>query len=240
MIFKDKNNKPIIEFVSLVDGLELIEDVRPKPMGKFIPEWWKQVPTMPRFNDYQTVKSCPSFTDWFSQGYVIPMWADTLLKYNKESNSWLAETSSKFVWEIHGDHQFVDFQKPSMYGVNGDFIFKAICPWKIITPKGYSVMQLPLLFHFNKEYSIIPGIIDTDIYHQANQQVVCHTDGKEIFIPKGEPFVHYVPFKRQKYSFDVRSKNDNDRKIFAKNDAFMATKFIGEGAYRKQRLKKIT
>ena len=34
------------------------------------------------------------------------------------------------------------------------------------------------------------------------------------------PFVHYVPFKRQKYSFDVRSKNDNDRKIFAKNDAF--------------------
>lgn len=238
MIFKDKNEKPIIEFVSLVDGLELIEEIKPKPMGKFIPQWWKEMPTMPRFNGWQTAKACPSFTDWFSQGYVIPMWADTLLKYNKKEETWAVETSDQFVWEIHGDQQFVDFKKPSLYGIPGDFIFKAICPWKAITPKGHSVMQLPLFFHFNKEYSLIPGIIDTDIYHQINQQVVCHTDGQEIFIPKGEPFAHYVPFKRQKYGIDVRAKTEADRKTFAKNDAYMATKFIGEGAYRIERSKR--
>jgi hypothetical protein len=224
-----------IEFISMVEGLEQIEECRPKPAKYFIPEWFKNIPP----SNNTTVRHCPSFPDYFSQGFVIPMWMDSKLNYDKSTGVWNSQASKVLAnWTSHPDSQFLDFKTPSFLGSEANFVFKAECPWRIITPPGWSVFQMPLFYNFNKEWSILPGIVDTDIYHEVNQQVLYHGTGEDIIINRGDPFVLYIPFKRDKHDLNVRYRTEKDRKNFLKQDLNVRTKFIGSGAYRKaQRLR---
>jgi hypothetical protein len=222
--------KPLIQFVSNVPGLESIPDCMPKPAKYYIPEWFKSIPS----SAGATVKVCPSFPDFFSQGYVVPMWSDVNLYYDKAADVWQYRTPlTEITWEMHDNFQFMDHVEPYMNGEEGEFIFKTNCPWRLITPPGYSVLQLPLFYHFNKEYSILPGVVDTDIHHGINQQVLYHGKGKEISIKRGDPFVLYIPFKRTKYDLSVKKMTEYYSHKFSTAMLSIVTTFPGNGSYRK-------
>jgi hypothetical protein len=221
-----------IEFVSSANGLELINECIPKPSKYYIPEWFKNI----NHREPGTVKSCPSFPDFFSMGYVLPMWMDCTLEYSKERNEWQASSSSSpEIREVqfHSNRQFIDKVDPYFNGVKGNFVFKLLCPWKLITPPGWSVLQLPLFYHFNQEWSVLPGVIDTDIHHEINQQILYHKDNERITIERGTPLAVYIPFKRkQNFDLDVRYQNEKDKKRFAKEALNFQTKFQFSGVYR--------
>jgi hypothetical protein len=210
--------KPYIKFVSKVKGLEQIEECKPKLATKYIPNWFKEIPVFTQPKDPKTVRRCPSFPDFFSSAYVIPMWADTILNSSDSLDRWSYESPNKVAqWTIHGKQQFLDYTKASVFGTEASIVFKAECPWYVFTPEGYSVLQLPMFYHFNKDWSVLPGIIDTDIHHEVNQQVLYHGDDKDVFIPRGAPFVMYLPFKREDYDLvisyvDEKQKEDIDFK----------------------------
>jgi len=230
-----KKEEPVINFVTWVSGLETIDDIKPQPSSKFIPKWWKDIPNNKGFNnETQNIKMCPSFPDYFSQGYIIPMWADTLIKYDKDTGVWSMRCgrSNEFAWEFHPDSQFIDHATPSFLGKDGYTVLKAISPWRIITKPGWSVMQVPLYYHFENKFSVMPGIIHTDIHHDINQQVIVHDKDVEIFIKRGEPFVQYVPFKREESTSDVRFMTNQDSDKFKRMFTNLSTRFIGNGAYK--------
>ena len=219
-----------IQFVSMIEGLEIIDYLIPKPAKNFIPKWFKDIPS----NAKATVKDCPSFPDYFSQGYILPMWSDVRLQSDKGHWNWNTP-NEQITWSTHGDNQFIDHTKTNFNGVEGQFVFKANCPWKIITPPGWSVLQLPLFYHFNQEWSVLPGVIDTDIHHEINQQVLYHGNGKEIQINAGDPFVLYIPFKRSnKLKSVVRYQTEQDIKLFKKQDLRFRNLFFPDGWYRKK------
>jgi hypothetical protein len=217
-----------IQFVSTFEGLESIEECLPKPAKHFIPKWFKDIPV----TSSMSVKKCPSFPDFFSQGYILPMWSDVEL--NLDGDIWFWNTpSQKNVWDFHSNDQLLNHTKTSFNGTEGQFVFKAICPWRIITPPGWSVLQLPLFYHFNKEWSVLPGIIDTDIYHEINQQVLYCGDGKSIKIKLGDPFVLYIPFKRSnKLKHKVSYQNEKNKKIFNNLRLNLDQRFKPNGWYR--------
>ena len=220
-----------IEFISTVEGLETIEECLPRPAKHFIPKWFKDIPS----NYPTTVKVCPSFPDFFSQGYILPMWADTKLKFDSKFGEWNWESSNAmFKWEIHSNDQFLKHVDAKFNGVSSQFVFKALSPWNIVTPPGWSVLQLPLFYHFNQEWSVLPGIIDTDIHSTINQQVLYHGDGKEIKINCGDPFVLYIPFKREnKLKHEVRYQTEKDEKKI-KNEIFkINSRFFPNQYYRR-------
>ncbi len=217
-----------IQFVSTVEGLESIEECLPRPAKHFIPKWFKDIPPKKEF----TVKSCPSFPDYFSQGYILPMWCDSILSYKDETFNWETATN-KFSWAYHGNNQFIDYKKPTFNGIDGQFVFKANCPWRIITPPGWSVLQLPLFYHFNQDWSVLPGVIDTDIHHEINQQVLYHSNGKKIKINAGDPFVLYIPYKRSdSLKHEIIYQTEKIKKIFNKGDLRLAKSFGPHGIYR--------
>lgn len=235
-----------IEFISTRPGLEEIQELRPRPAKHFMPKWFKDVPATLSPEQkiipgaisgpgVSTVKICPSFPDYFSLGYIIPMWCDSRLFHNSETGEWNWKTSDENVtWDIHGKSQFMEWANPNIQGSDAQFVFKASCPWRIITPKGWSVMQLPLFYHFNQEWSVLPGIIDTDIHNEINQQVLYHGNGKEITINRGDPFVLYIPFERKsKLDLEIRSQNEKDIKLFRKKDIDLSSKFPPNGLYRR-------
>jgi hypothetical protein len=225
-----------IQFISIVEGLETIEECLPRPAKNFIPQWFKDIPS--KLEDTVTVKNCPSFPDYFSQGYIIPMWTDVKMSLKDEAPKF--EVSAKrFSFDIHPSKQMLDYKKANFNGVEGQFVFKATSPWRIITPPGWSVLQLPLFYHFNQEWSVLPGVIDTDIHSEINQQILYHGDGKEVTIKCGDPFVLYIPFKRSEIlKHEVRYQTQEEYKKFDKDILLLNQKFKPNGAYRKMQRKR--
>ena len=226
-----RKQKDIIQFVSQIEGLETIEECRPKPAKFYIPEWFKNIPS----NNPTSVKKCPSFTDFFSQGYVVPMWVDTKISYYKEIDEWRQESSIPGIdMTFHANNQFIDYVSPYFNGVQGNFVFKANSPWRIITPPGWSVLQLPMFYHFEKDFSVLPGIIHTDIHHEINQQVLYHGEGREVFIPRGTPIAQYIPFKRLETSVSVSDFTVEDSKMFRSQDLNIRSEYSGNYLRRKR------
>jgi hypothetical protein len=227
-----------IQFISTVEHLNSIEECLPRPAKHFIPKWFKDIPSIT--NDSITVKNCPSFPDYFSQGYILPMWCDVILQYDKKIDDWQWHTSTKnFTWDIHGKGQLLDYTKVTFNGMDANFVFKTNCPWKIITPPGWSVLQLPLFYHFNKEWSVMPGIIDTDVHHSINQQVLYHGDKTSITIKTGDPFVLYIPFKRSnKLKHIISYQTEKNKKYFDKLQFAFNQNFPPNGVYRKLQRKR--
>lgn len=223
--------KPIIQFVSTMNGLNEIEDCLPRPSNKFIPDWWKSVPS----NIERTVRNCPSFPDFFSLGYILPMWMDSKISYNPVNTEWNAISSPVFPqWDFHPDIQMRDYSDIKFNGKKPTAIFKAVCPWRVITPPGWSVLQLPLTYHDKQDFAVLPGIIDTDIHHEINQQVMYFGYNEMLFIPQGEPLAMYIPFKRQSINHVVRYQTKKDIDKFNLSWLKVSSKFTG-GYRKKQR-----
>ena len=231
----------LISFVTTMPGLLDIEECLPVPARKAFPTWVSKVPrTDPIFNG-ETIRKCPGIIDYLTQGYVLPMWADVRLNYESKSETWTAfsgRDGRTALWENHGNHQFLDHVQAQYLGREVKFVFKAVSPWKIITPPGWSVYQLPLNYHFDNQFSVMPGVIDTDMYYELNQQVLYFGDSEDVVIERGTPLVLYVPFKRQSLDLDIRVANDSDINRFRTADTQSVTKFLGAGFYRQmQRLR---
>lgn len=237
----NKKEEPIISFVSTVPGLTELEEVLPRKSSEFIPKWWKDMPRISN-DEYKapTAKICPSFTDYFSQGYIVPAWSDFELTYNKESDLWSADFPSsnyyegKYSWGIHSNNQFLNHADFKFQGQSPSMVFKGDSPWKVITKPGWSVMQLPLFYHFDNPLTALPGIIDTDIMHDLNIQMLYYGEGETIKIKRGEPLAQYIPFKRNKdISFEIREQDENDIKKLQIQEAYLHTKMRNTGAYRR-------
>ena len=204
-----------IEFVSVFPEILNDETVLPKPSNRYIPDWYKKTPLMvgeSEISGKRTVKACPAISDLFGAGFVIPAWSDIAIHY--ENDTPLAKIGQRQEqMHIHSNDQFLNYVEHNHLGKQGKFVFKLLNPWHIITPKGWSVLQLPLLYEFDKNFSVMGGIIDTDNWHQANLQLMYYGT-KEVVIPKGTPLVQYIPFKREKHNLIIREMSDKDKKRF--------------------------
>jgi hypothetical protein len=215
-----KKEIPKLEFWTEVPGLSGLKELRPQRMNKFLPEWWKRA-------DYkkESIKTCPSFPDIFNYSFVVPMWCDT--RFFKQNGDLFWEVpDAKFPWSIHPKHQFTNFLPTKIK--NKYDVAKAQCPWKLKTPKGYSVYEMPVFWHLNENISLAPGIIDTDIFHSINPDFFIHLEeGESFVINRGEPLISYFPFKRQSFQSEAREKTLQDDFNGKKSDLIWQTKFIG-------------
>jgi hypothetical protein len=227
-----KEKKPFIKFISTIDGLDQIEECVPKLATKYIPEWFKNVPATKDYLITKTVRLCPSFPDLFSSAYVIPAWEDCVLKYDKNSDRWSTKNAGLTEWTIHSTDQFLEYTEASIQGLEADIVFKATCPWRIITPPGYSVLQLPMFYHFNKQWTTLPGIIDTDIHHEINQQILYHANGEEVRIARGTPLAMYIPYKRNKFNIFTNFMTPKEKKLFDSTELRYKGRLFSKGIYR--------
>jgi len=227
-----KTQDTFISFVSTVDGVESVNECLPKPSSAFIPEWWSDLSRKHVHNSVSeatipNVKSCVSFPSYFSMGYILPMWCDTILRLDSATNSFMWKTSdTRFVWNVQEADGFATESTPTFLGSVSKFICRTEAPWKLVTSDGYSVQQLPLLYHFENKFSVLPGVVETDTFHNVTIQLMIHQADVDIFIPRGTPLAQFIPFKREKIQLDVRKPTQEDLDKFMHVDATYFTKFI--------------
>jgi len=211
------------------------EEITPKPSKEFIPEWYKTVPVevknyqhnYKKLTDLRTVKACPSFTDVFKLGYVFVAPCDIWLNISENGKPEWKVPHENFLVDLHPKAQFVDYIPDK----NLRYTFKFVSPFRVITPPGYSVMQLPMMYHYNKEFYVPYGIIDTDIHHEINQQI-CITTDDEVLIKKGTPLCYLIPFKREKYKLSIEKYKKHYDRIM-RSQYYVWTRF--KQGYNKRR-----
>ena len=220
-MFKSKE-KPVIEFISMLPMLSEIEDTRPVPANKFIPQWWKDMPFDLNMDKEKyrfesgLVKQCPAFPDLFSSGYILPMWADTTIYFDKDTGiyEWkCGSMGSPFKINVFEQYKFIDQANYTYKGNLANIIFQFVNPWYIRLAKGYSVFQLPLFYHPTGKYDILPGTYDGHIANTNKLEIAYFTDKEEIFIKKGTPLVQYIPYKKENFDLVIRDQTNEDLKM---------------------------
>ena len=221
-----------IEFIANEDYVSLKQDY-PIPSIINIPDWFKNLK-----HDFhkQTVKGCMPFLDTLTAGYILKMPQDFYIEHNvtgldKEN----AENKGSLqVWGLHRNGEYAseshinlnvvsethstDQLKGSPYiAKNKKLPFpKVMNPWTIKTPLGYSCLFVPPLNNSDDRFSIIPGIVDTDSFKtEINFPMVINGDKYEslkTIIKKGTPYVQVIPFKRDRWKMEIKSKTQKEIK----------------------------
>lgn len=240
-MFKKIGN-PEIRFIAHTPGLENEKELLPVPSKKYYPSWWKDIPTYLDEIDtdtglkWGTIKKCPALPDFFSSGYIIPMWQDytgifhngKLIQHDQNTYGYNFPK-----WLLHPTTQFLDHVDIRIGDRKPEAILKPCLPWQIITDKGWSVLVLPLFYNFNPNYTLMPGIVDTDINHQINLPHIIHSNQTNVTFKRGDPFAMIIPFKRNSYNYRILKK-DNEMAKFLKdqNNKWWNGRFDGN-SYRK-------
>lgn len=179
------------------------KDIHPQPSKNFIPKWLRTIPpqvdngnTAKLLPKLRTVKKCPSFAEIYKEGFILvapfDIWLSIRTEDGKEYMEWRTP-HKELELDVHPHPQMVD-HLPKDSGVRG--VFKLIYPFKCITPKGYSIRQMPLFYHFNKDWVVPYGVVNTDKHHELNIQILYTSTEDEVLIKKGTPIVQIIPFKR--------------------------------------------
>ena len=204
---RKKNNK--IVFWSDLKGLPDIVPIRESK--HFIPEWFKKAPSfLPEDNeliDMPTIKRCPGLIDFFKIGYVLPAWCDFHLEIG-EDRAKTNTPGNAFPVNWHSPTQFQNFL-PEHAKDQIKLIFKPRNPWRVKTPKGISMLQLPMSYHYNPDFYALTGIRDTYIYHDFNPQLIFSKSGK-FFIKRGTPLAMYIPIITKQFDVIIRERIDED------------------------------
>jgi|TARA_B100001094_G_scaffold160772_1_gene155494 hypothetical protein len=218
----------------------LVEIAPPVPASQMIPEWFQKLnldlavlhaQPFPKMGDMlkdynsHTVKKCPAVVDYFTQGYIIPMWYDLLVQrhgdsFHFESNS--INTNSSHI-------EFHDFEQLPTYPFDEKDYKRAVkftSPWFFFTPPGWSTLFIPPLLHKNDNFTVLPGIVETDSFHQVNFPSIWHSEG-DILLKRGMPFLHAIPFKREKIGLDVTTFSEDDHKTINNESFRLRSKFTG-------------
>lgn len=240
--FWKQKEKPKVQWWCTVEGVEKSTPIL--PAKEFIPEWWKKVEKLGKSDgntfSYRaygvgTVKNCPSFPEYLTQGFVVPLWCDVHLNVNKNQIQWHTPNEA-FQFEIHSDAQFRDYV-PQHIKDTTSLVLKPACPWHLKTPPGWSVWQLPMTYHYSPVFETLPGVIWTDIHHEVNQQMLIKKYG-EFTIPRGTPLAMYVPYERKNYTYEVNGPNNQNWKWVNQSNIHVQTKFKGGYKLHQDKIKK--
>lgn len=194
-MFKGDTPKPKKNEVVIVPNDNRILEITPYLGQDSLPSWWKKLPVKS-----MSLRRCNGTFDYLQYGFIIPMWTDVTIRPDA--------SGQKFEYKLGSfgdDYSFLvqGFQSPSAegcpFGENRklqDFNYpKLVTPWRFFTPKGISLMSLPILHEPNPNYTIMPGMVHTDFYNQIHIVLSVLTD-KEFTIPAGTPMQHMIPIKR--------------------------------------------
>jgi len=195
-------------------------DVIPKPVpaSKLIPKWYKDIkPTVPGKLDgfarpYMTAKKCMPLIDAFGAGWIIPLCADVNIRTSKD-NSFLEigpNPDNLPVSELHVIEQVGG--KGNWPGDNAPPL-KFINHWLIKTNPGWSCLIIPPINHFDKRFTCLGAVVDTDTYDTfINFPAVWHILNHDNLIKAGTPLVQVIPFKRKTLDYEpqIRPMTSNE------------------------------
>ena len=194
--------KKLIKFHLMQDFPEQIV-LPPIPTKRTVPDWFKKIPG---YNEGdQTVKKCVPFLDAITSGYMLLNHVDIVLRQLLDKSLKLDFIDDKHKsliskWppiETHPKRQIPGSPMASFT------VLKWMNPWRVETPKDYSLLFLPPLNRLDNPIIPLTGLVDTDTFDNIVNIPFIHSmlepGGPEIIIPAGTPMCQLIPVRRDSW-----------------------------------------
>ena len=183
----------------------------PRPAVKSFPDWFKNLaPEDPSVRDafnspLMTAKKCFPILDGMSLGFMMPLCADLRIITNEDlTEIKLHNPPNIKIAEFHDVRQVGGRVYPGYPGQPVKFINH----WVIKTAPGWSTLFLSPMNHFNRDFTCIAAMVDTDRYpKEVNFPAVWHTPNFDETLKAGLPLVTAIPIKRKMFSKKVKIRN---------------------------------
>lgn len=112
-------------------------------------------------------------------------------------------------------------------------LLKLETPWKVVTPPGYSVLYTDPTYHFNDCIQVMPGILNSDYWHESNAFFFVKQRGVQFSIDVGQPLLCHIPIKREKLPLEVRKATEEDKEKDRETHYYINAHWGSSQAYRK-------
>jgi len=174
------------------------EHFAPVPASKFIPNY-----ILGLEDNFMTAKSCPPITDFVNSGYLIRSCyeydADEKMEgfqKGREVNSVNTRPQIRKHPSIYMGNTLpkTNYMKDCYIRVETDFVVR--------TPPGYSCLVCHPHYHDINNFTVLPGVIDTDKFDYV-LSIVVKPNVKNLKIQAGEIIGQIIPFKRDDWESEV-------------------------------------
>jgi hypothetical protein len=179
----------------------------PRPAAKSIPSWFKAIKPVTETGRDQfdgkgfTAKKCMPLLDAMTAGWIIPLFGDVNVRTNDDCS--LIDTGNNPLGPIIEGHPLDQIGGKTSPTYPGHAL-KFINPWVIRTADGVSSLFMPPLNSFEKRFTCLAGMVDTDRYpKQVNFPAVWHLSDFDEVIPAGTPLVTVIPVRRADLAQDA-------------------------------------
>lgn len=206
--YKSDTPKPRKNEIVIIPQDNRLMEIPPYLNQNTLPSWWASLP-----KSKGSLRRCQGTYDYLNYGFTIPLWTDVHIRpgFNgKENDYMLAQFGEERIFRIEGFNEsqatgcpFGSQAKNQQSGYP-----KLVSPWRYFTPKGVSLLALPILHEPNPNYIVMPGMVHTDFYNQIHI-VLKILSNEEFIIKAGTPIQHMIPVKR----------NENIKRIIWGNDS---------------------
>jgi hypothetical protein len=245
--------------ILFTNTINVPKEYEPKPASVFIPDWYKNMSSylghkkVPDENNHthSSLKRCMPVFDSMVSGYIITSYTDVyisqrdVVKHEPGKEDVIEGSIPWYQWpsfnsiEFHPRTQAPGYVNQHAMPEHANYP-KWINSWAVKTPKGYSCLFLPPM-HRESEFSILPGIVDTDSYFApVNFPFYLHDWGYEGTIPAGTPLAQVIPFKRDNWQMKITNEKDNTFKETFKIINGLKTVFFDsyKNRYRQEKIYK--
>jgi hypothetical protein len=210
--------------IKFTDTRGIPEEYEPQPASFFIPEWYKKIESYMNGSKKPTgdggttgtIKRCMPVFDAIVGGYIIVTPSDVYVTQKEMEDG---SIEPYFEWSNFGMISFHPVeQAPNHPNRNNHTAYpKWINPWAIKTPKGYSTLFVQPM-HRESVFTILPGVVDTDIYTApVNFPFVLNDVKFEGLIPAGTPIAQVIPFKRDSWEMSKGTIEDFNEQLKVTN-----------------------
>lgn len=203
---------------------------QPQPASKFIPEWYKNTESYMNKKKVPigdgtvlaTIKRCIPVLDAMTSGYIITLPADVYVSLEDIGNN---KKLQKFQWSALNLITFHSIEQAPKHPEAKPYEYpKFTNPWSIKTPKGYSTLFIQPM-HRESVFTILPGVVDTDIYTApVNFPFVINDPNFEGYIKEGTPIAQVIPIKRDKWT--MKLGNDKNYRESQNHNLKLQRKFF--------------
>ena len=227
-----KRNK-IVKLVS--NNKFLVEEFPIEKYSKEPPKWFKDIHV--NLHEYtkntehkSTVKACAGIWDFLKNAYIIRWNFDLEINISENEkfdyspvNNNMLRRITWFDKELYAMHTPISDNKLTLNTI------KLELNWSITSQQRGKVLFTEPFFDYNRDYRIIPGIVEPKFVSDVN--VIIEPVKEVIEIKRGEPALALIPLDNQKIITAVSTQKELD--IIGKSNYKQDT--LGSGWYEKFR-----
>lgn len=192
---------------------------RPVPATDTLPDWFKKLDN--QVNGFRTAKSCRGLFDVMTMGYTIVWTFDVLINKDEHGKLFIkkARDGGGQDFSAHPHLQMGMYPDAHLHQQQKG-VEKVNLPYRVVTPRGTSVMLVQPPYRPDLKTEIMPGVIDSDKFYSPLNVLFTIKDipvGKEIRISAGTPLAQLVPFVRTEWKLRFKKVDQKKFRVMQSN-----------------------